>query len=117
MWATLCITAALGAFSPTTRTLPGQARASAVRRPLLSAEPPAGAPPDYAEEDAADEDTIWTLKERGDGWDDVRGSLIDANKDRAKAVEELGKYVQSKSEAEAVKRESRPRPSSATPAQ
>ena len=116
MWATLCITAALGAFSPTTRTLPGQARASAVRRPLLSAEPPAGAPPDYAEEDAADEDTIWTLKERGDGWDDVRGSLIEAKKDRAKAVEAFGKYAQSKTEAEAVKREPRPRPSTATAA-
>ena len=36
---------------------------------------------------------IFTLEERGDGWDDVRGWVVDAKKDRAKAWDELSGSV------------------------
>ena len=36
-----------------------------------------------------DAPTIFTMEKRGDGWDDVRDAILDAKKERVKAVETI----------------------------
>ena len=36
---------------------------------------------------------VWSLEESGDGWDDVRQAVIQAKKDRKKALEDAEAYL------------------------